>query len=387
MRIAYFDCFSGVAGDMIIGALLDAGLPFDELKREISKIDISGYNLTENKVKKNHLAATKFSVELKEKQPSRSPKQIRAIISDSGLDDDIKRKAIGIFNRLEEAEAKAHGEPVEKVHFHEVGAVDAIIDICGAVIGLKLMGIERVHSSPLSLGRGTIGTEHGKMPVPAPATAELIKGIPTVMTGIEAELTTPTGAAVLAETAEFSTPPQFITEKIGYGAGSRDLPELPNLLRVMIGEVSTELDADSITVLETNLDRATPETLGGLMDNLFSAGALDAYFTPVLMKKNRPGHLLTVLCDNDQKDKLGRIIFERGMTLGMRVRTVSRMKLKRKTVQVDTSGGRVSVKVADLDGRSLIFPEYDDMAAAMRKSGKSYEDILFEIKSNLRKES
>jgi uncharacterized protein (TIGR00299 family) protein len=387
MRIAYFDCFSGVAGDMIIGALLDAGLPFDDLKGEISKIGITGYNLSVKKVKKNHIAATKFSVELKEKQPSRSPNEIRSIISDSGLDDDIKRKAISIFNRLAEAEAKAHGESVEDVHFHEVGAVDAIIDICGAAIGLKLWGIEEVYSSPLSLGRGTIETEHGTMPVPAPATAELIKGVPTVMTGIEAELTTPTGAAILKETAEFITPAQFTTERIGYGAGSRDLPELPNLLRVMIGETATSLDGDTITVLETNLDRATSETLGGLLDSLFKAGALDVYFTPILMKKNRPGHLLTILCNIEKKDKLAGIVFERGMTLGMRARTVSRIKLKRKTMTVVTSGGDVSVKLADLDGRYLIFPEYDDMAAAMERSGKSYEDIFYEIKSNLRKES
>jgi uncharacterized protein (TIGR00299 family) protein len=387
MRIAYFDCFSGVAGDMIIGALLDAGLPFDDLKREVSKIGITGYNLSAKKVKKNQVAGTKFTVELKEKQPSRSPKEIRSIISDSALGDDIKRRAISVFNRLAEAEAKAHGESVEEVHFHEVGAVDAIIDICGALICLKFLGIEKVYSSPLSLGRGTIETEHGTMPVPAPATAELIRGIPTVMTGIEAELTTPTGAAILTEIAEFTISSQFATERIGYGAGSRDLPELPNLLRVMIGEVTTGLDSDTITVLETNLDRATSETLGGLMESLFKAGALDVYYTPVLMKKNRPGHLLTILCNIDKKDKLAAIVFEQGMTLGVRVREVSRMKLKRRIVKIVTSGGEVSVKVADLDGRNLIFPEFDDMASASEKSGKSYEDIFYEIRSNLRKES
>lgn len=387
MRIAYFDCFSGVAGDMIIGALLDAGLPFDDLKSEILKIGISGYNLSSEKVKKNRIAATKFTVGLTEKQPSRGPGEIRTILSDSGLDDDIKRKATLIFNRLAEAEAKAHGESIEDVHFHEVGAVDAIIDICGAEIGLKLLGIEKVFSSPISLGRGIIETDHGTMPVPAPATAELIKDIPTVMTGIEAELTTPTGAAILAETAEFNKPPHFVMERLGYGAGSRDLPELPNVLRVLIGESATELDGDTIAVLETNLDRSTSETLGGLMDSLFNAGALDVYFTPVLMKKNRPGHLLTILCDIDKKGKLAGIVFERGMTLGIRVREVSRMKLKRRIVTIVTSGGEVSVKVADLDGRDLIFPEYDDMTAAMEKSGKSYEDVFYEIKKNLRKES
>jgi len=390
MKFAYFDCFSGAAGDMIVGALLDAGLSLDHLKLELEKLNLSGYSLSREKVVKNHIAATKFNVELEEKQPHRKPKDIADIISNSGLDEAAKKKSIAIFNRLAEAEAKVHGEPVEDVHFHEVGAVDAIIDICGicgTVIGLEHLGVEKVYSSPLSLGTGRIKTEHGVMPVPAPATAELVRNVPVKMTGIEAELSTPTGAAILTTLADFNPPEILVPELTGYGAGSRDLQEIPNLRRVMIGDTIPEFEHDTIKVLETNLDRTSPEILGGIFDELISAGALDVYITSALMKKNRPGQLLTVLCNKENLDKLAGIIFRRGFTLGIRVKTVSRIKLHREETIVSTSGGDVSVKIARLDGREMIFPEYDDMIKAMRQSDKSYEDIYFEILRRIRKET
>lgn len=386
MKIAYFDCFSGVAGDMIIGALLDAGLPFDKFESEIGKLGLTGYKLKSERVTKNNIAGTKFTVVLTEKQPYRNPKEIMAIIENSGLDEDIKLKSIKIFNRLAEAEATAHGEPLESVHFHEVGAVDAIIDICGTVIGLKMMGIEKIFSSPVSLGTGSIKTEHGLMPVPSPATAELTRNIPVRLTGIESELTTPTGAAILTTLANFSKPELLTVEKQGYGAGSRDLPGLPNLLRVFVGEIGDKFESDRITVMETNLDRATPEMIGQLIDDIMAAGALDVFITPILMKKNRPAHLLTLLCESDKKDKLAKMVFARGLTLGIRVRETSRMKLKRRELKISTSGGEVVVKLGSFDGTSIILPEFDDMTEAMRQSGKSYDDIYFEIRQSMGKE-
>lgn len=386
MNFAYFDCFSGAAGDMIIGALLDAGLPLDDLQSEIEKLGLKGYVLSSKKVKKNNIAATKFDVKITVKQPHRKPSEIINIIDNSRLDDDIKQQSIAIFNRLAEAEAKVHGEDIEAVHFHEVGAVDAIIDICGAVIGLKRLGIKKIYSSPLSLGTGYVDTQHGKMPIPAPATAELVKGIPVKLTKIESELTTPTGAAILTTLADFNSPEIMQPDNIGYGAGSRDLPDLPNLLRIMVCPGDTSFDHDIIKVLETNLDRVSPEMIGSLFEELMSAGALDVFVTPTLMKKNRPGQILTVLCRRNNTDELAKIIFRHGMTLGIRISTIPRIKLFRNETTVKTSGGDVSIKIGRLDDKELIFPEYDDMIAAMKKTDKSYDDIYFEILSSLRKE-
>ncbi|UCE65161.1 MAG: LarC family nickel insertion protein, partial [Candidatus Zixiibacteriota bacterium] len=232
MKLAFFDCFSGVAGDMIIGSLLDAGLSLDHLRLELEKLGLKGYSLSADKVVKNNISATKFDVQILEEQPYRKPKDIVEIIGNSKLDDEIKLQSIAIFNRLARAEAKVHGEPIDKIHFHEVGAVDAIVDVCGAVIGLKMLGVKKVFSSPLSLGTGRIETDHGVMPIPAPATAELVKEAPVRMTTIETELTTPTGAAVLTTLADFNAPEILEPKQVGYGAGSRDLQELPNLLRV-----------------------------------------------------------------------------------------------------------------------------------------------------------
>jgi uncharacterized protein (TIGR00299 family) protein len=386
MNIAYFDCFSGVAGDMIIGALLDAGLSLDELRSELEKLGLKGYSLSAEKVVKNHISATKFNVEIREEQPPRKPKEIVEIIGNSKLEDDVKLQSIAIFNRLAKAEAKVHGEPIDEVHFHEVGAVDALVDVCGAVIGLKMLGVKKVFSSPLALGTGRIETDHGAMPVPAPATADLVKKFPVRMTDVEAELTTPTGAAVLTTLADFNAPEILEPKQVGYGAGSRDLQELPNLLRVVICEMGTEFDHDIVKILETNLDRTSPEIIGGIFAELLAAGALDVFLTPTLMKKNRPGQLLTVLCKNETLDELAKIVFQRGLTLGIRVGTIPRIKLKREETVISTEGGDVSVKIARLDNRKLIFPEYDDMIEAMKNSDKSYDDVYFEIQSNLRKE-
>ncbi len=387
MKLAFFDCFSGVAGDMIIGSLLDAGLSLDHLRLELEKLGLKGYSLSAEKVVKNNISATKFNVQILEELPYKKPKEIVEIIGNSKLDDDVKLQSIAIFNRLARAEAKVHGEPIDKIHFHEVGAIDAIVDVCGAVIGLKMLGVKKVFSSPLSLGTGRIETDHGVMPIPAPATAELVKEAPVRMTTIEAELTTPTGAAVLTTLADFNAPETLEPKQVGYGAGSRDLQELPNLLRVMICEMGTGFDHDIVKILETNLDRTSPEILGGIFDELISAGALDVFVTPTIMKKSRPGQILTVLCKQENLDELAKIVFRRGLTLGIRIETILRIKLIREEITIPTEGGEVSVKIGRLDGRELLFPEYDDMIKAMKNADRSYDDIYFEIQSSLRKET
>jgi pyridinium-3,5-bisthiocarboxylic acid mononucleotide nickel chelatase len=386
VAIAYFDCFSGTAGDMIIGALLDAGLPFADFKTEIDKLGLSGFELSTRKVVKGKIEGTKFSVEVRERQPERQPKEVSKIILGSKLDSDIKEKAIRIFGRLAEAEAIAHGEPIDKVHFHEVGAVDAIVDICGAVIGLKLMGVDKVYSSSLPMGKGSITGSHGTIPIPAPATVVLVKGFPVKITSVDMELTTPTGAAILTTLAAFSDPGEFTMRQSGYGAGSKFLAGLPNLLRVLIGEPSNLFENDTITLLESNLDRVSSENLGALLDELMAGGALDTFVVPIVMKKSRPGHLLSVLCEPDNKDKLAKIIFGSGKTLGIRMSSSSRIKLPRRQITVSTSGGDISVKVAELNGKKLIFPEHNDISRAMKKAGLSYDDIYFEIQRALRKE-
>lgn len=386
MPLIYFDCFSGVAGDMIIGALLDAGLPFDDFRAELAKLDLSVYEISSEKVTRGGIAGTKFSVEVKSPQPSRHLSEITALIQESTLDNAVKDQALAIFTRLGEAEAAVHNEPLKKVHFHEVGAVDAIIDICGAVIGLGMLGIDKVYSSSLPLGRGSVNTSHGQMPVPAPATSELVKGFPVRITDNAWELTTPTGAAILTTLATFADPGEFALRNAGYGAGTKALEGLPNLLRVMIGEPVTAFETDTVVVLETNLDRVTPENLGSLIDDLMAAGALEAFVVPVVMKKGRPGHLLSVLCEPDKKDKLAGVVFASGRTLGIRQSQSSRIKLPRKEVSVTTSGGDVSVKIAEFAGKRLIFPEHDDMRHAMKVSGRNYDDIYFEIERVLRKD-
>ena len=371
---------------MIIGALLDAGLSFAKLRQEIRKLGLSGYNISAKRVTKHGIAATKFSVDIKKKQPERHLSDIVKIISKSKLESDIKETAISIFKRLAEVEAHIHSEPIEKVHFHEVGAVDAIIDIVGAVIGLKILKVDRIYSSPLALGKGSVQTSHGLLPIPAPATVEIVKGHPVKITDIDSELTTPTGGAIMTTLADFIDPGIVTPTKIGYGAGSRDNDGLPNVLRVIIGRENSEIQTDTITILETNLDRVSGENLGNLFDELIQDGALDVFVTPIMMKKNRPGHLLSVLCESNKKNELANTILRSGTTLGIRISTIGRIKLARKEKIIKTSGGNVSIKIAHLDGRELIFPEHDEMLKAMKKSKLGYDDIYFEIQRAIKKE-
>ncbi len=369
MKTAYFHCFAGASGDMIAGALLDAGGDFARLESELSKLGIPDYGISADRVTKNGIVGTKFTVTLTGGQPLRKLPDIEKIISSSGLGSGIKKRSMEIFWLLAEAESAVHGIPLEEVHFHEVGAVDAMVDILSACILLEDLGIEKVFSSPLHLGSGTIQTAHGKLPVPAPATLEILKGKPVYSTGINSELTTPTGAAIISAMAESFIPiPLMNLESAGYGAGTRDLP-LPNLLRVLIGELKEESRlTDSIICLETNIDDMNPELFPHVMEKLLENGALDVYLQPVIMKKSRPGNLLTVLGEHRDEEKLARILFSETTTSGIRINTMRRRKLARETVPVATEFGDVVVKVHYREGEVItLSPEYESCRKVAEK--------------------
>ncbi len=386
MRIAYFDLISGTAGDMIIASMLDAGLDFDKLKSELAKIPLDSYNLQMDKTTRHHISATRFDVIIEETHSHRGLLDIEKIIDSSRLKDQVKSDVKKIFYKLAEAEAKVHGETIETVHFHEVGMIDAIIDVCGAVIGLDLLGVEKVYCSGFAVGRGTVNTRHGTMPVPAPATAELIKGFPVKQTDIDMEILTPTGAAILSTLAVFEPFSEYTPDKIGYGAGKKEINELPNLLRLFLGELKPRYETDQIAVLETNLDRTPPEQIGFLMESLLTEGALDVFITPILMKKNRPGHMLSVLCNIEDENKLAEIIFSSGATLGIRRSCTGRWKLPREQKIVQSKYGEIPVKLAYHGDKVLYFPEYEYVSEAARKARKNFDEIYFEIISQLRKE-
>ena len=363
MAIAYFDCLSGISGDMILGAIIDAGLPLDDLKSELTGLGLSGYRLSAAKVKKAGMSGTQVVVESTEQPTERHLSEILSIIEESRLDSPVKEQSSTIFRRLAAAEAKVHGQEPESVHFHEVGAIDAIVDVVGAVAGLRRLGIERIYSSSLPLGRGWIQSAHGKLPVPAPATAELVKEVPTYAGDMEAELVTPTGAAILTTLCQdFGPMPPMTVAKIGYGAGSRDLSQ-PNLLRIFVGSPSAvcETVPERITVLETNIDDMNPEFYDHLMDRLLSQGALDAYLTPIYMKKNRPATMVTVLAPAQHREELLTILFQETTTLGVRIWETERRCLARETREVETQFGKVRVKIGRLGDRiTTIAPEYED---------------------------
>ena len=379
MRIAYFDGFSGAGGDMIVSSLLDAGADATRLRSALDSIGLKGYALTIEPVVRQGLAATRFHVELdsRSKQPHRRLEHIVEMLNRSPLSDGVKEKAVRVFQRLAEAEAKVHGCTVEKVHFHEVGAVDAILDIAGAMLALESLDVERVICSPLPTGSGTIVCEHGVMPVPAPATAELLKGAPLADCDEPGELVTPTAAAVLTTLADtFGPIPAMTLETLGYGAGTREGKRRPNLLRVLIGQADDRSDTDEIAVLETNIDDASPQMVGHCFDRLLGAGALDVYTMPIQMKKSRSGLVLTVLCEERDTAAMERILFAETTTFGIRRHRVSRVKMRRSHLPVETPFGKIRVKVGRRDDIETASPEYEDCRKAAGKYGVSLREVM-----------
>ena len=365
MKLAYFDCFSGISGDMTLGALLDAGCDIEQLRGELRGLQVPGWELSAEKVWKNGMAATSAHVKTEDQQKHRPLSAILQILRVSKLASPVRERASAIFQKLGEAEARVHDVPIEKIHFHEVGAVDAIVDIVGACIAFEALGIEKFACSPLNVGGGTVKMTHGVLPVPAPATANLLQGKPTYSNGAKRELVTPTGAAIVATLCDsFGPQPAMSVSAIGYGAGTADLEGQPNVLRLMIGEAAEKIEPgydQEITIIEANLDDMNPQIYGYFQEKALAAGALDVFTTPVQMKKNRPGTLLTVLCQPADAQTLMSLIFAETTTFGVRTHAAQRRTLPREFVKVATSFGEVRVKVSRVNGRILhVAPEYDD---------------------------
>ncbi len=376
MKVAYFDCFAGISGDMTLGALVDAGLSFAALKSELDKLSVREFTLSQRRVEKHGIAGTKIDVNAREGHVHRHLKDVLEIINSSSISASAKEKAARVFQKLAEAEAKIHGTTIEAVHFHEVGAVDAIVDVVGAIVGLELLEIEAIYASKFRFGSGHTRGAHGAMPVPVPAVVEMTKGFPSERTNIPYELVTPTGAALLTALASnIGETIQLRTESTGYGAGTRDVEQVPNFLRVEIGELVADPRTDFPVLLETNIDDMTPEIYGYLIDRLFEAGARDAFLTPVIMKKGRPGIQLTVLADPNKETELTELIFSETTTIGIRRLPIQRHILERRTDTVQTPYGPIRVKIADIGGKQRITPEYDDCVRIAREKQVPILDV------------
>ena len=388
MKIAYLDCFSGISGDMFLGALLDAGLSFEGLKEALGTLPLGGYSLEMKREHKNHLFCTGFMVRVeKDRHEERGLTDIKKIIRAASLSSEVKDKSIEIFESLAREEGKIHNRPPDEVHFHEVGAADSIIDIVGTVYGLKSLDIESIFASSLPLGSGFAETRHGRIPIPAPATIALLKGVPVYDSGLPHELVTPTGAALVKALAgSFGSMPPMVVDSVGYGAGRRNLPDRPNFLRILIGHDQTEQHLETVVILEANLDDTNPEWLGFLMDRLFEAGALDVFFCPVQMKKNRPGILIQVIGRPHQKDVLMDMLFSESTTLGIRFQYSQRKVLKRSLIEIDSPWGKIIVKkVQRPDGSDLLLPEFEACRKIAEKNSLPLKDIYYWVMAENRK--
>ncbi len=380
--IAYFDCFSGISGDMVLGALVDAGAGVRAIEQELRKLGLDGWTISAEKVKRGAIFATRVKVEAQEQHHHRGLTEIVRMIEAAGLAPRAADRAKKIFTRLGEAEARVHGVPIERVHFHEVGAVDSIVDIVGAAIGFELLGIDEFACSALDVGAGQVMTAHGMLPVPAPATAELLRGVPTFSSGIQSELVTPTGAAIAtALSSRYAEMPAMTLRVIGYGAGSAESPEKPNVLRLLIGERSTSEAGEHwgapVTVIETNVDDMSPQIYGYFAERALAAGALDVFSTPAQMKKNRPGLLITLVCEADNAARLIDLVFRETTTIGLRTHEVRRKTLDRESVPVETSFGEVRMKVSRMNGSVLnATPEYEDCKKIADERGIPLKQVI-----------
>jgi uncharacterized protein (TIGR00299 family) protein len=378
MKIAYVDGFSGVSGDMFLGALVDLGFDFAELARLPAVLGLAGVTVTEERVRRGPFAALKVDVRVDEAgQPHRHLKHVRAILDGAALPEAVRARALGVFERLADAEAAVHGSTREQVHFHEVGAADALVDIVGACLGMERLGIGATYASALALGSGTVTSAHGVLPVPAPATARLLVGVQVDPAPLEGERTTPTGAALVTTfVGAWGPPPPYRLLGQGVGAGGRDPKDRPNVLRILLGETAGAPDTRPLAVLESTLDDATPQLLAHVVARLIAAGARDAFTTPAAMKKGRAGATLTVLCDPERVDALARAMFLETPTIGLRVRYEERRELPREEARVTLPEGQVVLKVVTLpDGTRRARPEYDSLAALAKGSGANLDDL------------
>jgi pyridinium-3,5-bisthiocarboxylic acid mononucleotide nickel chelatase len=384
MRIAYLDCSSGISGDMFLAALLDAGVSEERLRNELQKIPVGAYEFKISRALRAGLAANRVEIIISGEQPHRHLHHIERTLAESALSETVKEKAIAIFRRLADVEGKLHGKPPTGVHFHEVGAVDAILDIAGTCTGLELLGISELTCSALNVGGGRVQAAHGSLPVPAPATAELLKGLPVYSSGVEGELVTPTGAAIVSTlAASFGAMPAMRIETIGYGAGASDFPGHPNLARLFVGE-RTELqaeppaaDGDVVSVIQANLDDMNPQIYGYLAERALAAGALDVASSAIQMKKNRPGMELTILCPPQLADALSSLLFSETTTIGLRIYEARRKVLSRETTNVETPYGVARMKVARQQGRVVnAAPEYEDCRRLAEQKAVPLKEVM-----------
>lgn len=376
MRIAYFDAFAGVSGDMILGALVDAGAPLEALQKVLAGLPIPGLGLRAERVRRKGLAGTKVTVLTEEPSPPlRHLSDLERVVAEGDLSPRVREMALAVFRRLAEAEARVHGLPLDHVHFHEVGAADTVADVVGAAAGLEALGVERVAASPLPASPGWIKGEHGSLPLPAPAALELMRGLPVrplaPSSAGNGERVTPTGAAILGAWAEaWGLIPEMIPSAIGYGAGERDDPDIPNLLRVVVGEAVVSSHPERLVILETNIDDMSPQLFAPMLDRLLKAGALDVYLTPIIMKKGRPATLVSVLAPAQTVENLAQILYEETTTIGVRWHEVARRALPRRWETVETEFGRARVKLAEWrPGEWKAMPEYEDCVALAEGAG------------------
>lgn len=380
MKVLYFDCFNGAAGDMLAGALIDSGVPIDRIRSELEALNVSGYTVEAESIRKQGFAATKFHVHMdaSKDQPHRHLHHIEKIIADSTLSDGVRKRVMEVFERLADAEAAAHGTTRDKVHFHEVGAIDAIVDIVSVCLAVEIIAPDRIVASHLPVGSGTVKCEHGIMPVPAPATAILLKGVPIQQIEETGELLTPTAAALLTTLCdEFGAMPSMHIEQIGIGSGTRDGKTRPNILRAMVGTSADQSATDTVAVLEANLDDAPGEWVGHCINRLLDAGVLDAYTVPIYMKKGRPGVVLSVICEPKDQPRVESIIFGETSTFGIRHRLMQRTKLQREHRTVETKYGQIRIKVGSREGEvTTASPEYEDCAAAAKKHDVALRKVI-----------
>ncbi len=382
MKILYFDCQVGISGDMAVGALLGLGVPLEYLRTELDKLELppASYEISVSQTARQQLPALKFDVTVYDQHTHRHYSGIDAMIAESGLSDSVKKTSRRIFQRLAEAEARVHGVPIDQVHFHEVGAIDSIVDIVATAICLEFLQVDQIHASALPFGSGFVDTAHGRLPVPAPATVDLLQGVPLHGECGPGERVTPTGAAIVVALASgFGKQPKMVLEKTGFGAGGKDFPDCPNILRAFMGHSTvTKKQADDVIVVEANIDDSTPELLGYAMERLFDEGALDVFFTPIQMKKNRPGVMLSFLCRQQDFDRLSRLLLVETSAIGLRYYRTDRMILLRQIVEEHTEFGPVHFKqVRDDNGKVLrAAPEYEDCRRIAREKGIPCREVM-----------
>ena len=387
MKLAYGELIGGISGDMFVAALLDLGLPLGKLKSELKKIPTLKFDLKASKKLVHSIRATQFQVVCPANDAARSWKQIRELIERSKLAAEVKDIGLRVFTKLAQAEAKIHGVAVDKVHFHEVGATDSVVDIMAAAIGIRELGIDAFHFSRIPLGHGVTRSMHGLLPVPGPATLELLKGLPVIGVDVEDETVTPTGAAIIRTLGDkFGAQPSMTIEKIGYGTGQKEFANPPNLFRLVIGASSSSLQHEDMLVMETNIDDMNPQYYDQVMDRLFAAGARDVFLAPVQMKKNRPATLITVICESAKRDVLAAIILQETTSIGVRYYPVNRLILKRESKKIATRFGAVKVKIVEQpDGAQRAAPEYDDLKRVAAAKNLPLKIIHDEVMRQLKK--